>query len=162
MCSLPWQCCRRASMTNHGDSGQKKRDGKVRVLVSRCQAATVLCSSPQSAGLTFRETMMTSKLRKRRWWNEFSSFIPSIILKCSSRAESSGTFVSELIVLDLPSHWTWCNESQLTEFDHLHLNFSQEMVWCCLAWLEIWQSNPLYLPKRGKSVGTVSTTTSYV
>lgn len=53
-----------------------------------------------SAWLTFRETMMIPKLRKRRQLNEFSSFIPSMVLKCSSRTESSSTFVFELIVLD--------------------------------------------------------------
>lgn len=162
MSNLSWQCCRKVYMTNHGNSGQTKREGKIKVLVSSCQAVTVLCSSPQSAWLTFRETIMAPKLRKWRRWNEFSSFIPSMVLKCGSRTESFGAFVSELIVLDLLSHWSWCNESQLTEYDHLHLNFSQGMVWCCLAWLEIWQSNPLYLPKQEKSIVTVSTTTSYV
>lgn len=67
MGSLPWQCCRKVSMTNHGNSGQRKREGEIKTLVSICKAATVLCSSPQSAGLTFKEIMMTPKLRKRRW-----------------------------------------------------------------------------------------------
>lgn len=31
-------------MTNHGNSGQRKREGKIKVLGSSCQAATVLCS----------------------------------------------------------------------------------------------------------------------
>lgn len=47
MGSLPWQCYRKVSMTNHGNSGQRNREGKIKVLVNSCQAATLLCSSPQ-------------------------------------------------------------------------------------------------------------------
>lgn len=89
-------------MTNHGNSGQRKREGKIKVLGSSCQAATVLCSYLQCLAHIQRN----NDDPKAQEENKFSSFIPSMVLKCSSRTESSSTFVSELIVLELLSHWT--------------------------------------------------------